>query len=217
MKIASNSAPSFRLEKAKEFVVDVRKDHQLVMLLEIAERGGRIVEGRPVLHGAPIVDAFVPADGDAPILGEALVDDPEDFPVVLRRRLQLLCGFVARVGLEDFVARKRPPDLRGELSERREHAALPVDERAVAIEGQHFEVGQTHAEAPVKPPLEHGRGGNPSAPASLRIHQASPPAVCERAGPAGRSYGRRETGASGPAKRLGVGRKNVTFRHGTGR
>jgi hypothetical protein len=52
--------------------------------------------------------------------------------------------FMPRVGFQDLVARQGPPYPSGEGFERLYHAALPIDQRAIAVEGQDFEVGQTH-------------------------------------------------------------------------
>ena len=41
-------------------IVDIRQDHQPVVLLQVGERLRRIGKGRPVAHRAPIGEALVP-------------------------------------------------------------------------------------------------------------------------------------------------------------
>ena len=118
------------------------------MLLEIFERRGGIGERRPVAHGAPVGDAFLPARLGAPLLGEPLVNDGEQIPVEAGRRRPLLRGFMARMRLEDLILRQRPHRLGGKRPQRRQHAALPVDQRAVAIEGKDLEIGELHRTSP---------------------------------------------------------------------
>ncbi len=125
-------------------VVDVGEDEEPVMLLEVAKRLGRIGEGRPVPDRAAIGHAFAPACGRAPFLREPPIHDREQVAIELRRRLDLLEGLVPRVGFENVVAGKlagRPFD---ERPERLEHPRFPVDQRAVAVEGQGFEVCEFH-------------------------------------------------------------------------
>ena len=59
-------------------------------------------------------------------------------------RLQLLRGFVASEGLQRFIARGLVAALREQWLQRGENAALPVDQRAVAVDGEGAEIGQFH-------------------------------------------------------------------------
>jgi hypothetical protein len=74
----------------KAAVVDVGEDDQLVVLLEVLERTGTVDEGRPVANRAAIFLALGQRNRNAPLFGEALVDDGQEVPIGLARRLALL-------------------------------------------------------------------------------------------------------------------------------
>ncbi len=131
--------------EAEILVVDVRQDHQLVVLLEIGQRARRVGKRRPVAHALAIAHAVVPARRDLPLLGEALVHHRQQLTIQLPGRLQLLHRFMPRMRFQDGVATERRFRPVGQRFQRFDHAGLPVDQGAVAIEGQHLEVGQPHA------------------------------------------------------------------------
>src|SRR6185503_10229059 len=122
-----------------------RQDHKLVVLLQVPERSSGIGEGRPVAHRAAVIDALLPANRDAPVLGEPFVNYGEKFVVALRGRHQLLRRFMPRVRLQHLVARELSASLRDERLQSLDYAALPIDERAIAVEGESFEICQSHA------------------------------------------------------------------------
>ncbi len=59
-------------------------------------------------------------------------------------RLRLLRRFMPGEGLEHRVAREGESRLAQQRLQRRVDAALPIDQRAVAVEGEDGEIGQLH-------------------------------------------------------------------------
>ena len=123
-------------------VVDVRQDHEFKVPLQVLKRRGCVGECRPVADRPAVSRAIAPADRNAPFLGEAPINDREQVAIELGRRLDLLRGFMARVRLENFIPFERPRRLAGQGLQGFDHTRFPVDQRAVAIEGQGVEVGE---------------------------------------------------------------------------
>src|SRR5262249_31231738 len=117
-------------------VVDVRENDQLVVLLKVGERLGRIRRRWPVAYRAAIGMAFAATCGGTECVGEALAADGEELAVAHRRGLQLLRPLILSMELEHVLARRLARGAAPERLQRGVHAALPVDERAVAIEGE---------------------------------------------------------------------------------
>ena len=82
------------------------------------------------------------------MLGKPLIDDGEKLGIRHGRRGKLLHGLDAAMGLENFIARGGGLQALGQRRERGDHAALPVDERAVAVERQDLEVREFHVALP---------------------------------------------------------------------
>src|ERR1700745_2487930 len=104
------------------------------MLFQVLKRSRRILECRPIPDRPPVLDTVFVSRLNPPLLGETLVDDRQQLPIPLRGCVTLLAGLVARVRLEDLVAAERPPRSIGQAFQGLDHAALPIDQGAVAIE-----------------------------------------------------------------------------------
>src|SRR5215475_5045356 len=72
------------------------------------------------------------------------MNDDQQLRVALAWRIELRCRLVARVRLEDLVAAQSGLHARGQGLQRLDDALLPVDQRAVTIEGQYFELRESH-------------------------------------------------------------------------
>ncbi len=140
--------PELLVAVGEALVVDVGQNDQLVVVLQVRERGRAVGEGGPVAHRPAVGEALVPAGRHAPFLGQAPVDHGEQPRIKLVRRLALRLRLVIGMGLEDLVARQRPPGPLGQRFETFDHAALPVDQRAVDIEGKGFEIAEAHGGSP---------------------------------------------------------------------
>ena len=129
--------------------VDVRQDDQPEAPLEVPERRRGVREGRPVRHRG----AERPREGrvrvDAPVAGDRGVDRGEDLGVGRARGARLLLVLAAPEGGDPLLRADRLPGgasgARGEGLEGGRDPGLPVDEGAVAVEGQGVEVGELHA------------------------------------------------------------------------
>ena len=76
------------------------------------------------------------------------MDHRQKIPVAHARRLALLRRLVAAMGFQDLVPGERLGGPLAERAQRFEHAALPVDQRAVAVECQDLEIAQAHGGLP---------------------------------------------------------------------
>ena len=130
--------------RREALVVDVRQNDQLVVPLQVLKGARGIGERRPFLHRAAIGYAVAPACRNAPFLRQAAINGREQVAIDLRRRLDLLRRFMARMRFQNFVARQRPRRFARQGLQGFDHARFPVDQRAVAIEGQDFEVSELH-------------------------------------------------------------------------
>jgi hypothetical protein len=116
------------------------------MLLEVLQRARRIFERRPISDGPAVFDAILVRNMDAPLLGEALVDNRQQVPISLCRRIALLAGLVTRMRLEDLLAGGRTRRSLGEAFQRLNHPALPIDQGAVTVEGERVEIREQHVD-----------------------------------------------------------------------
>ena len=130
----------------KALVVHIREDDEFIELLEILQGAGRVCEGGPVFDGAAVGCTFLVRRRYAPLLGQPLEHDGQQVSIELCGRLPLLRQLVEGMRLEDFIAGQSASDFAGQRLQRLDHPALPIDERAVAVEGKHFEVGQAHGD-----------------------------------------------------------------------
>ncbi len=132
--------------------VDVGEDHQLVVALEVLQRGRAVGEGGPAADRLAELGRLAGARLDAPLVGQPAMHLGQDLRVELARRLGLARrldraeGFQEGVVVEVAAAMAVHP--RAQLGE---DAALPVDQRAVTVEGQRVELGDV------------GHGGSPAA------------------------------------------------------
>ena len=143
----------------KTLVVDVRQDDEFVMALEVLKRSDGIGERLPVPDRAAIDETVAPARRNAPFFREAPVDGRQQLTVGLCRRLDLLRGFMPRMRLENGVARELPRRLARERLEGLDDPRFPVDERAIAIEGQGFELGELRRRLALKADILDGLDG----------------------------------------------------------
>ena len=81
---------------------------------------------------------------DAPLLGEALVYDRQQVPISLCRCIALLAGLVTRMCLEYLVASQRSLHPIAKALQGLDHPALPIDQRAVTVEGECVEIREQH-------------------------------------------------------------------------
>src|ERR671917_1811896 len=114
------------------------------MLLEVLERAGGVRESRPVANRASVGGAILVGGRNPPFFSETFVDDAKKVSVELRRRLSLLRRLVTGMSLQDLVTGKRPVRLAREGLQGFDHAAFPIDQRSIAIEGQDFEISEMH-------------------------------------------------------------------------
>ena len=118
------------------------------MTLEIGKRFGAVRKGRPSGdRGAePVVEIGI--DARAPTFREPGVDDGEQRRVAKRRRLFLLSLLLLAEGIERFLAGDLQMAFAHERLQRVPDPRLPIDQSAVAIEGQGLEVGELHRSSP---------------------------------------------------------------------
>src|SRR6266576_5991131 len=127
-------------------VVHVGEYEQLEILLQILQRSGRVFKRRPIPHRSPVLDTILVGRVHTPLLGKALVDDRQQVPISLRRSIVLLAVLVTRMRLKNLVAGQLAPHPTGEALQRLDHPALPVDQGAVAVEGECVEIRKQHVD-----------------------------------------------------------------------
>src|ERR1700722_3688217 len=132
------------IARLEGLVVDVGKDGELEMFLQVLQRAGSILECWPVSDRAAVFDAVLVRRMDAPLFGKTLVDDREQVPISHCRRIALLAGLVTGVRLKYLVTRERPPGPAAEALQGLDHPALPIDQRAVTVEGERVEIREQH-------------------------------------------------------------------------
>ncbi len=137
--------------------VAIGQRRHAVMPPQVGERGRRIGERRPVLDRLAERDRLVVGELDLPFLRERAGDVGEQVAVHAARRFALLAQFELGEQLEHLVALEPDRQLVEQRRERRVNAALPVDQRAVGIEGQEFVIGEFHASPGSKRRARRGR------------------------------------------------------------
>ena len=134
--------PEPRVARRESRPVHVREDHEAVVLLEIAQGGGGVGEGGPLSDRIAEGTAELGIGLDPPVGRDRIVDAGEDLGIEGVRRLRLLLVLVAAEGGEPFAAVDPAPRPDREGLEGGADSGLPVDEGAVAVEGEGVEVGE---------------------------------------------------------------------------
>ena len=122
--------------------VDIGEDHELVVALEVLQRGGAVGEGGPAADRLAELGCLGGGRLDAPFVGQAAVHLGQDLGVRLAGRLGLArCldraeGLQQGVVIEVAAAMAVQPRAQFGMD-----PALPVDQRAVAVEGERVEFG----------------------------------------------------------------------------
>jgi len=122
--------------------IDVGEDHQLVVALEVLQRRRTVGEGGPTADRLAELGRLAGGGRDAPLVGQAAMRLGQDLGIELAGCLGLARGFDRAEALQQGVvveiAAAMAVDPRAQLGK---DAALPVDQGAVAIEGERAEPG----------------------------------------------------------------------------
>src|SRR4051794_27144717 len=125
----------------EQLVVDVRDEPRLELVAELLELRDGLLERRPALDRVRQEAGAGRLERPADVLGDAHGDATEDLGVELVRAALDLALVLVEAG-DDLVAIvDREPVLRGLAPEGVVHAGLPVDQRAVDVEGDEGDLG----------------------------------------------------------------------------
>ncbi|HZK89069.1 MAG TPA: hypothetical protein VFC56_02885 [Stellaceae bacterium] len=114
--------------------IDVRQDHQPVEPLEVGKRSRRVRKRRPVADRAAEPLGFRCVRRAAPVFGEAAMHARQQPRIDETWRFPLQQAFGGAKRGQRRVARRRVRAARDERLQCLPDAALPIDQRAVAIE-----------------------------------------------------------------------------------
>lgn len=151
--------------------VDVRQHHQHRPLPKGRQRRHGIREGRPVGDRRGEGAGVFGRGRDSEITGDGREGAAQHVGIGERRTQRFQAVFVAGEGGEQRVVLRRQPA----RAQGPENAALPVDERAVAVEGEGAGGVGLHLFTPVERSPDAPRGRRASAPASPAARRRSPP------------------------------------------
>lgn len=128
-----------------EFIaIDVRQNHQLVVLFQVAQRFNRVRERGPVLDGGTEFFTLLGNRLQAPLFSDTVVHRTQNVLVQGARRFSLLRRLVTAEHFQQLVVGEGFASASGKRFKCVDDAGFPVDQGAVAIKRQRFIVRYLH-------------------------------------------------------------------------